>query len=540
MPNYLKQSLEKLRQTPQTQPIPGSNQVRNSAGGYTWAIDPWARLQRFLVLGSEKGSYYAREVALTAENTANVRYCARSDGLRTVREIVAMSQAGRAPKNDPALLALAVVAAVGDEPARRAALEALPLVARTGTHLFTFMDFVQSMRGWGRGLRRAVGGWYNGQRPRDLAYQMVKYRQRGGWTHRDALRLAHPEPIDTVYQALFRWVTQPESAEWARGLEAPDDDALAFVWAFERVQRATDVVEVVQLIEAYDLPREALPTHFLNEAAVWAALLARMPYTAMIRNLGVMARVGLLKSFSGAETTVLERLANAENLRRARVHPIALLSALRVYGQGHGVRSSGVWDVSARVVDALDDAFYAAFQYVEPAGKRMMLALDVSGSMGVGEIAGVPGLTPRDASAAMALVTAHTEPQYMFMGFAQNFVSLNISAGMRLDTAIQNINGLPFGGTDCAQPMIYATENRLEIDTFVVYTDNETWAGAEHPAQALVRYREAMGIPARLVVVGLLANPFSMADPNDAGMLDVIGFDSSAPALISAFARDDL
>ncbi len=53
----------------------------------------------------------------------------------------------------------------------------------------------------------------------------------------------------------------------------------------------------------------------------------------------------------------------------------------------------------------------------EPTHQRWLLALDVSGSMASGEIAGIPGLTPRDAATAMALVTAATEPDHHLIGF---------------------------------------------------------------------------------------------------------------------------
>jgi len=99
---------------------------------------------------------------------------------------------------------------------------------------------------------------------------------------------------------------------------------------------------------------------------------------------------------------------------------------------------------------------------------------------------------------------------------------------------------LPFGGTDCALPMLYAMERGRAIDTFVIYTDSETWAGDIHPAEALRRYRRATGIAARLVVVGMVANRFTIADPRDAGMLDVAGFDTSTPEVIAGFARGDL
>jgi hypothetical protein len=58
--------------------------------------------------------------------------------------------------------------------------------------------------------------------------------------------------------------------------------------------------------------------------------------------------------------------------------------------------------------------------------------------------------------------------------------------------------------------------------------------------QALRQYRDRTGIPARLVVVGMVSNRFTIADPKDAGMLDVVGFDTSAPTIISQFAAGDI
>ena len=56
--------------------------------------------------------------------------------------------------------------------------------------------------------------------------------------------------------------------------------------------------------------------------------------------------------------------------------------------------------------------------------------------------------------------------------------------------------------------MIWAQKHRVDVDTFVIYTDNETWAGGVHPSQALRAYRDARGIPAKLVVV--VAQPIRM------------------------------
>ena len=549
-------SKHRTRRVPQWLPLAG--QVANSAGGHAWAVDVWTRLRRFLILGSEGGSYYASEWALTRENTKAVEEAVREDGPRAVAEIVAVSREGRAPKNDPALYALALAAGVGDDETRKAALAALPHVARTGTHLFQFAAFVEGFRGWGRSLRRAVARWYADQPAESLAYQAVKYRQRAGVSHRDLLRLSHPAArvgagnptvdVSDEHARLFEWIVRGgETAGLPRIVEG-----------FARAQSATNATEVAAIVREYRLPREAVQPEHLTSPEVFDALLDDMPVTALIRNLATMTRVGVIAPGSTGTARAVAQLADRERLHRARVHPIAVLAALRTYASGHGVRGRGTWQPVREIVDALDDAFYASFQNVEPAGKRLLLALDVSGSMGMSSVAGVPGLTPRDASAALALVTAATEKQYEIVGFfagrrgyrkqgrqafaghTDGLTPLAISPRQRLNDAVREVSDLPFGGTDTALPMLYALAKERAIDTFVIYTDSETWAGDIHPVQALRDYRLASGIDARLVVVGMVSNGFSIADPADPGMLDVVGFDTATPQLISDFARGAL
>lgn len=520
-----------LRRPPQSAPLPG--QAANSAGGYSYPVDDWARLRRFLVLGSEGGSYYATEQALTLENAQAAARCIAADGPRAVGEIVAVSAAGRAPKNDPALLALAVAAGAEDAATRRLALAALPKVARTGTHLLHFAAYAQAMRGWGRGLRRAVGAWFLEQPAERLALQAIKYRQRDGWALRDLLRLAHPRAADEQRNALLGWIVRG----WPDvGPEPHPDAALRRIWAFEWLQLAETPAAAARLIADYDLPREAVPSQHLRSAEVWAALLERMPIEAMVRNLATMTRVGLLAPLSPAAATVAARLRDGAAIRRARLHPVKVLAALMTYAAGRGQRSEAAWEPVPQVVDALNDAFELAFGAVEPAGTRHLLALDVSGSMGVGAVAGVPGLTPRVGAAAMSMVALCSEPQVYAMAFSHTFVPLKLGARQRLDDVVKATSGLDFGGTDCALPMLWALEQRLPVDTFVVYTDSETWFGKVHPADALRRYRERMGIAARLIVVGMVANRFSIADPDDGGMLDVVGFDTAAPQVMRDFS----
>src|SRR5688572_429124 len=170
--NYRK--LFSRKATAQSQPIPGTTQVANSAGGYAWAVDGWMRLDRFLVLGSEGGTHYVSEAKLTRQNAEAVERCIATDGARTVARIVTISDAGRAPKNDPAIFALAMAAKIGDLETRRAALAALSKVCRTGTHLLHFAEYIEAFGGWVRGTRNAFARWYNDKAVKEVAYQVVK------------------------------------------------------------------------------------------------------------------------------------------------------------------------------------------------------------------------------------------------------------------------------------------------------------------------------------------------------------------------------
>lgn len=523
-------SFYNTRETPQTEPIPGENQVPNSAGGYTYTLDDFGRLDRFLVLGSEWNTYYTTARKLSVENAEAVRRAIATDGKRVVARIAEISEAGRAPKNSPALFALAMAASFGDEGTRRAAFEALPRVARIPTHLFEFASNVEAFRGWGRGLRKAVASWYTSKDADDLAFHVVKYRERNGWSHRDLLRLSHPVFTDEAANQVARFAVGKEpTAPWPRILNG-----------FLLAQETTNEKELIRLISEYRLPMEAVPNTMLTPA-VLEALLPQLGITALIRSLAQYTSKGVFGPGTFDTTRyAVERLTNKDVLKRGRVHPIQLLSALRTYSGGRGIRGKGEWTPVADIVDALDSAFYLAFDAIEPTGKRIVLGLDISGSMGAGNIAGVPGLTPREATAAMSMVTYKTEQNVAPMAFATQFVSLAdvLGRARRLDDVVKYMSGMRMGGTDCSLPMTWALENNVEADAFIVYTDSETWYNHTlHPIQALRKYRQATGIPAKLIVVGMTATNFTIADPEDSGSLDVVGFDSAAPAIMADFIR---
>lgn len=532
------------KHTPQNEIIPGqeAKMIPNSAGGYGYRLDDQKCLERFLILGSEGGSYYVSEQKLTKEAAKRTIAFIEADGRKAVDLIVAISQAGRAPKNDPALFALALAAASQKAETRSYALSQLNKVARIPTHLFHFLTYVEQFRGsGGRGIKRAIANWYQDLPVDKLAFETIKYQSRDGWSNADALRISHPKTSDPVRNFVYKYIVDGLEAAIKQANERGITDLPLkvpnIIGMFEATKK--EDADIPGLIKHGALTREMVPTESLKDPKVWEQLLANMPLTAMIRNLGNLSKCGLLVPLSATARLVREKLSDRDNLKKARVHPIQLLIAQKVYAQGHGMLGKGQWNPVSTVVDALDDAFYAAFDYLEPTGKRFIVGVDVSGSMHI-QIANIPGWSAAQGAAAMALACIKTETEYEILCFDTGVVSRpKLTKNMRLKDVEKEVikNG---GGTNCAVPIEWAIKNRIEADCILILTDSETWAGRlGHPSQIMRDYRSKINQDARIVNLGMVATNISINDPDDALALDVAGFDASVPAIISDFVKEN-
>lgn len=523
--------------TPQTEPIPGTSQVKNNAGGFSWSVDDHTRLMRFLILGASSSTYYVSQRQLVKENLEVVeKMLKEGHGRDVVTTILDVSKAGRAASNDPALFALARCAAADDIDVRRYALAVIPQIARTGTHLLHFVMYLKQFRKWSRGLRTAIASWFNDMPEKKLAYQLVKYQSRDGYAMRDVLRLSHPKAQTETYNHIYHWVTKGWESV---GNEVHPDEGLQLIWAFERAKRIESDKEMAVLIRQYKLPREAVPTQFLTSVKVWEALLDDIPMEAMLRNLATMTRIELIKPL-GTETKIIaSRLRDAEAIKKSRLHPLKILSALVTYESGKSVKGSNTWTPVGAIVSALNDAFYLSFGNVMPTGKRILLAIDTSASMHRSEVNGIQGMSLHVACGAMAMVIAKTEPQYHVIGVDTHVQELPISPAQCLDDVVRILRQIGGGGTDLSLPMAYALQKKIVVDAFVILSDSETWAGRGHPSQLLNTYRKQVNSEARIVNVQMTSTGVTNNAPEDKLAMESIGFDTATPDLISSFIRGE-
>lgn len=545
-----------LSHVPTQQEQARPDQVKNSAGGYVFKVSDKTRLERFLILGTTGGTYYATEQDLTKRNMQEIIDIIGRDEVLVWETVKEVSESGRAYRNSPAIFVLALLFRHGKlkdgpqtvEPHSAKAL--LPYVCRTSTHLFEFVKYARLLGGSNRSWRRAVAEWYTSKTPEQLSYQAIKYRQREGWTHRDVFRLVRPVGI------------YPGVGNFILGKDDSSEYELELIAGFKKAQSASSITELVSVLNNYhNLPWEAIPTQFHKEPVLWRTLFENGSLTgqALVRNITRIARLGMFNDMVFARAYA-SALADGEVVKKSRLHPIHFLLASVVHNEGQLYREKDAyfrspyrkkdWATSSVILDGLHGGFDLAFANTEPSNKRMMFSLDVSGSMS-SAAAGLD-FTCKQFGAAMLTSLVRLEPYYLANCFSSGNASrsfsytynpqgglgpLNLHPRMSFD-AVMRATNVPWDNqrTDCALPMLEATSKKLEVDTFIIFTDNETWHGNIHPYQALKNYRQKSGIDAKLIVAAVTSTGFSIADPSDGGMLDVVGGDANLPKLVTDFS----
>jgi len=318
---------------------------------------------------------------------------------------------------------------------------------------------------------------------------------------------------------------------------------LKHLHAVHQAGEATNVALACALIRSGRLVREHIPTSLFASREIWATLLETMPLEALLRNLGKMTQNGVA---GDKYKEIVARMTDQTAILKARIHPIKVLVASKVYKNGHGDLGSLSWVPNSFISNAFTQLFRLSYGNITPTGQSIMVAVDVSGSMS-SAVLGSKVLTCRDASIAMALLYVETEKNVSVVGFSAGLTDMSgpssrnqLRRGMTIDEGLAATNGMAFSSTDCVLPILHAIKHNLKFDAFIVLTDSETYAPNEHPQSALVRYRQLMGTETKLIVIGMTGNCFTIVDPTDRKTLNLAGFDTSTPEIASMFLRGEI
>jgi 60 kDa SS-A/Ro ribonucleoprotein len=572
--------------TGQMAPIPGKESIMapNKEGGYTFIVSDEDYILRCLILGTNKNTYYATAREMTTECIDFLKQKIK-DGKGTilVNTIKKVYEDGRAPKQDPTLMALALASSCEDLETRKKAYKVVSTL-RTLSHIYTWKGYhkvAAKSKGMGKLSKAALCSIFEKMTPQQLGYQVTKYPHRKtaveDWSFLDLMRCIHLKgdklPLEGQFVMKYAIRGIDEANKFLEEhIELKESHVINYIQTVEKVKSLTESeenrVELIKLAYEFNLPREVLPTWSFNFADVWRSLLLNreqtritMPMTGLIRNLAVMTTRNV---FDDALTVSLieEHLTNETVIKKARLHPVNILIAMMTYKSGHGDKGKLTWTPHAKIIAALEQAFYKSFKYVNATGKRILHGIDCSGSM-TSPIPCMTQISSHTAASVMAMTFARIEAESLqeFVGFTASHSyyggpvrkeindglrKLNINPTMTLEKAMEATQFSDFGSTDCSLPIEKAIKDFKESggakglwDVFMIYTDNETYSGRRHPSVALKEYRELTGIPAKMVVIACMPNASSIADPTDGGMLDIVGFDTNAPEIVMNFIRDD-
>lgn len=530
-------------------------------------------LRKYLCLGTFEGLLISNNTSIDLEKCIDsliVEGC----GCEVVEMLQNFRSENRTPKRDAILFALATCCRCCHLETKKKAYNALPDICQNPADLFQFLSFYRSLgvgSGWGRAHRRAVAKWYLGYEKQDgqkktkeedemkkMVYHFFKYQSRHGWSHKDVFRLCHfkkeklDEKVMVKYMVLV--FTSPKNGrergkEWLNEVKksTPEDKHRKFdelenlVEWYIKAQKCKSMNVIIDLIDTYDIPREVVPSEMLNYKTVWKALLRRMPFTALIRNLGKMSNLDVFERGSFEENLTIQKLTNPENIQRSKVHPFTLLVALTQYRKGRGELGSLTWAVNPYISQALEDAFYLSFKSISTVKeKSYLIAVDLNGAMNA-PVIGSPTVSALDAAAALTMATVRCGDKCSVVAFSSKegtpLQGVDLGETDSLSDVLEKFAVISPGKVDCSLLLTEATKAKNgkssilpKTDVFIVYTGFKT-DFSKDAAKLLHEYDKN----SRFVLCSLSNSLFQTSlNPK---LLEIAGFDSHTPNIINEFVR---
>jgi 60 kDa SS-A/Ro ribonucleoprotein len=296
--------------------------TRNDAGGVAYELSPEAALARVAATGCITRTYYCSAEAqldqvLALANRVSVDFLART--------AIYSRQKGYM-KDMPALLC--AVLATRD---RDRLIEVFPLVIDNGKMLRNFLQIIRSgvtgRKSLGTAPKRLVRQWLERATERQLLSAAIGQNP----SLADVVKMVHPRPAGAAREAFYAWL-----------IGKPHDPA-----ALPETVRAYEAWKLTREGEVPDVPFQMLTALDLGETE-WRTIAENAPWQMTRMNLNTFERHGVFKDEHMVQK-IATRLADPEEVKRARVFPYQLLSAFLNTGK-----------VPEKIREALQDAMESA------------------------------------------------------------------------------------------------------------------------------------------------------------------------------------
>ena len=485
-------------------------ETRNDAGGLAYELTPKAALARMAATGCLTSTFYA-SAELQLDRVLDL--AARVDADFLAKTALHARRQGYM-KDMPALLCALLASRDLDRLA-----EIFPQVIDNGRMLRNFVQILRSgvtgRKSLGSAPRRLVRQWLENASDRQLLQAAIGNDP----SLADIVKMVHPRPRSKAREAFYGWlIGRPYDAD-----SLPETVRTFENWKREPAGPPPDVP--FQMLTALDLTDRD-----------WAVIAGAASWQTTRMNLNTFARHGVFR-FGGMAAKISERLADPDQVRRARVFPYQLLVAFL----------NAAKDVPAEVRDALQDAMETALENVPRIDGQVVICADVSGSMHQSVTGYRKGASSAvrcvDVAGLVAAAFLRKNRDARIIPFKEDIIELALNPRDTVMTNAAKLSSLPPGGTDCAAPLKLLNREKASPDLVIFVSDNESWIDhrmngratkvMEHWERIRSRNRDA-----KLVCIDLVPNTTAQA-PDRADILNIGGFSDAVFELIASFAAGE-
>lgn len=503
---YLTMANKSLFQTLRGALVPATT-VRNDAGAPAYELSPKATLARLAATGCLSRTYYA-----SAETQLDrVLELAQQVDTDFLAQTALYARNKGFMKDMPALLCAVLATRDLDR-----LTEIFPQVIDNGKMLRNFVQILRSgvtgRKSLGSAPKRLVRQWLE----RASERQLIQAAIGNDPSLADIVKMVHPRPADATRQAFYAWlIGKPWDAsalpETLRAFEA---------WKISREGKVPDVP--FQMLTAQDLGEKE-----------WTAIANNASWQTTRMNLNTFARHGVFRDAALA-ARLATRLADPEQIRRARVFPYQLLVAYLNAGA----------DVPLVLRDALQDAMESAISNVPEIAGNVVICPDVSGSMQSPVTGYRKGASSKvsclDVAALVAAAFLRKNSCARVLPFEIDVVEISLNARDSVMTNATKLASIGGGGTKCSAPLKWLLRDKTTaIDLVIFISDNESWADprANRGTTMMAKWEEIRirNPKAKLVCIDLVPNTTTQT-PDRKDILNIGGFSDSVFELIAEFA----
>ncbi len=268
----------------------------------------------------------------------------------------------------------------------------------------------------------------------------------------------------------------------------------------------------------------------------WKQIALDASWQTVRMNLNAFARHGVFNDETMVQA-IRAKLIDEHEIQRSHAQPYQLMMAL----------SQLSTDVPRSIREALHDAMEIAARQIPSLAGRVVVGVDVSGSM-LSPLTGhrhgaTTQVTCVHVASLIAACIYRTCNDAEIIPFSDDVIHGHICS--RHDSILTNaekLASLPSGGTNCSAVLRWMNHRRTSADLVMIVSDNQSWVDVINgPATAtMLAWAEFKSRNPGALLVNIDLQPYTTVQlPEHADILNVGGFNDSVFDVIRAFVTGE-